>query len=339
MKPAISTVTPQALTVQADVNEVIKAFATAQDVKPSSRTIYARIMRDFFGWVASTGRTASALTLADVIAYKEGLLAADKSALTVASHINALRRFYEWAEANKYYPNIAKGVHAPKRRNDEFKHKPLSVSKVAELLRYAQATNARDYAIITLMLYTGLRCVEVSRANIEDITYIGENNTRVLMVQGKGHDTKDDWVRLTNDAYKPIAEYLATRKGENGKQPLFVSTSNHTGNADNHTGEQDFNPRRLSTRAISALCKEALKAVGLDNKVFTAHSLRHTAGTNILRAGGSLEQAQQTLRHSNPATTQIYVKMALKERRLTDGGETLLDNLYRSARAQPQRSF
>ncbi len=316
---------------QEDLSRVVTAFASAQDVRQSSRKVYARAVSAFFRWVQDRGASVNSLTVSDIIAYKDELLKEGRSALTVAGQINAIRRFYDWTEASKIYPNIARGCHAPKRKADEFRHKPLSVAKVGELLRYARENlTRRDYAIISLMVYTGLRCVEVVRANVEDITYIGEDNARVLMVQGKGHDSKDDWVRLTDAAFAPVQDYLSMRRGESPKAPLFASVSNHTGKESCHPTEGDFNPRRLSTRSVSSICKNALRAVGLDSRLFTAHSLRHTAGTNILRAGGTLEQAQQTLRHSNPATTQIYVKMALKERRLKNGGETLLENFYKS---------
>lgn len=324
----LTTTTPAALTSRADVTPVIELFAASQDRKPTTRDLYARTVAAFFAWVAETGRTVSNLTAVDVIAYKEQLSKDGKTALTVASYVNSIRRFYTWAEANKIYPNIAADVHAPKRRQ-EFKKQALSARKVGELLNYEASTNRRDYAIVNLMARTGLRCIEVVRANIGDITYMGENNTRVLMVQGKGADEKDNFVVLTDAAYKPIRDYLnAERKGEPDTAPLFVSTSNHTATAEAHTHDTDYNPRRLSTRTVSSIAKNGLRAVGLDNKAFTAHSLRHTVGTNILRAGGTLEQAQMTLRHASPATTEIYARMALKERRFTDGGESLLDRFY-----------
>jgi integrase/recombinase XerC/integrase/recombinase XerD len=308
-----TTTTADAIRVIADISTVIELFANSQDVAVSSRDLYRRTVAGFFAWVEETGRTISALTVADIIAYKEQLLNVGKSSLTVASYINSIRRFYEWAEANKIYPNVAKGVHAPKRKQ-EFKKKPLSVAKVGELLRYEQAQSARDYAIVNLCVRTGLRCIEVVRANVSDITYIGEQ--RVLMVQGKGRVEKDNFVILTDAAYKPIAAYLSTRKGTDANAPLFVSESNR------NTGG------RMTTRAVSGVIKAGLKNVGLDNRAFSAHSLRHTAGTNVLRAGGSIEQAQYMLRHSNPATTQIYTATLREEQRLSNGGETLLDNLY-----------
>lgn len=313
MNTTLTTTTADAIRVVSDVTPVVDMFARSQDVAQSSRDLYSRTVAGFFAWVEVTGRTVSALTVADIIAYKEHLLNVGKSSLTVASYINSIRRFYEWAEANKFYPNIAKGVHAPKRKQ-EFKKKPLTVGKVGELLRHEQAQSPRDYAIVNLCVRTGLRCIEIVRANVSDITYIGEQ--RVLMVQGKGRVEKDNFVILTDAAYKPIADYLNTRKNTDANAPLFVSESNRN------------NGGRMTTRAVSGLIKDGLRGVGLDNRAFTAHSLRHTAGTNVLRAGGSIEQVQYMLRHSNPATTQIYTATLREEQRLNNGGETLLDNLY-----------
>lgn len=318
MKSALTTTassTEIAPLATPDLNEVIKAFSSEQDVKASSRQLYARTIAIFFDWVRSTGRAVEALSLADLIAYKDDLLASGKSSLTTASYINSLRRFYAWAEAYKLYPNIAAGLHAPKRRQN-FRKQPLSVGKVGELLNHERTQSARDCAIVTLMLYTGLRCIEVVRADVGDITYKG--GQRVLLVQGKGRDEKDNFVILSDAAYQPIAAYLNTRRGLKESAPLFASASH------NNAGG------RLTTRAVSMIAKAGLKSVGLADRAFTAHSLRHTAAVNILRAGGSLEQAQHTLRHSNPATTQIYTATLEEERRLTTGGEFLLDRLYRA---------
>lgn len=312
------TISPNGLPLNtgADVHTAIQAFALSQDVKPSSRALYSRTLNTFFDWVGTTGRTVATLTVADLIAYKDELLNGGKSSLTVASYVNSLRRFYEWTEANKIYPNIGKGIHAPKRKQ-AFRKQPLTVAQVGELLHHEQGTqSARDYAIVNLMVRTGLRCVEVVRANVGDVTYKG--GQRVLMVQGKGRDEKDNFVILTDAAYNPIRAYLDTRTGIDENAPLFASESR------NNDGG------RMTTRAVSGIAKQGLKSVGLDNKVFTAHSLRHTAAVNILRAGGSLEMAQYTLRHSNPATTQIYTATLREEQRLNNGGETLLDGLYKA---------
>ena len=315
METALTAAAPQGLTTAADVRRVVDYFAASTDVKTTSRALYVRTLNGFFEWVQETGREVPALTVADLIAYKEQLLTAGKSPLTVASYINSLRRFYEWTEAVKVYPNIARGVHAPKRAQ-QFRKQPLTVAQVGNLLRYERAEqSARDYAIVNLLVRTGLRTIEVIRANVGDIVY--KSGQRVLMVQGKGRDSKDNFVILTDAAYMPIYEYLKTRPdGSTPEAPLFTSNSN------NNAGG------RLTTRAVSAIANQGLKSVGLDNRVFTAHSLRHTAAVNMLRGGATLEQVQYTLRHTNPATTQIYTATIREEQRLNNGGEGLLDKLY-----------
>ena len=303
----VATVNPQR------IEELVDRFIASQDVKESSKLLYRRTLKQYFNWVDKKSYLLSEIARPQLLEYKEELLNSNMSSLTVGSYITSVRRFYEWTEANKFYPNVAKGIKTPKRKQ-QFKKQPLLPAQATALLSYYQDKALRDYAIVNLLLRTGLRTIEIIRANVEDITFKGSQ--RVLLVHGKGRDEKDNFVLLTEKAYRPIAEYLATKGKVNGSEPLFTSSSN------NNKGE------RLSTRSISYIAKEGLKAIGLDNRSFTAHSLRHTTAVNILRAGGSLETAQMTLRHSNPATTQIYTATLNEERRLQNSGEALIDTLY-----------
>lgn len=299
----VTTVSPQT------IEELVNSFINAQDVKQSSKLLYRRTLKQYFNWVGKKGYLLNDIARPQVLEYKEDLLSSGMSSLTVSSYITSVRRFYEWAEANKFYPNVAKGIKTPKRKQ-QFKKQPLLPAQATDLLNYYQDKSSRDFAIINLLLRTGLRTIEVIRADVEDITFKGSQ--RVLLVQGKGRDEKDNFVLLTDKTYKTIEEYLSNRT----TGPLFTSISN------NGAGD------RLTTRSISYIAKEGLKAIGLNERSFTAHSLRHTTAVNILRAGGSLETAQFTLRHSNPATTQIYTSTLNEERRLQNSGEALIDSLY-----------
>ena len=294
------------------IEELVDSFINSQDVKLSSKLLYRRTLKQYFNWVDKKGYLLSEIARPQLLEYKDELLLSGMSSLTVGSYITSVRRFYEWTEANKFYPNVAKGIKTPKRKQ-QFKKQPLLPAQATALLNYYQDKALRDYAIVSLLLRTGLRTIEVIRASVEDITFKGSQ--RVLLIHGKGRDEKDNFVILTDKTYQPIAEYLSTRTAT-GSAPLFTSTSN------NSKGE------RLTTRSISYIAKEGLKAIGLDERSFTAHSLRHTTAVNILRAGGSLETAQFTLRHSNPATTQIYTATLNEERRLQNSGEALIDSLY-----------
>lgn len=296
-----------------NIETLVDAFISSQDVKLSSKNLYRRTLKQYFNWVDTTNYLLNEIARPQLLEYKDYLLSSGLSSLTVGSYITSVRKFYEWTEANKYYPNVAKGIKTPKRKQ-QFRKQALLPAQATDLLNFYQDKALRDYAIINLLLRTGLRTIEVIRASVEDITFKG--GQRVLLVQGKGRDEKDNFVLLTDKTYKPIAEYLASRVNIKSSEPLFTSTSN------NSKGE------RLTTRTISYIAKEGLKAIGLDEKSYTAHSLRHTTAVNILRAGGSLETAQFTLRHSNPATTQIYTATLNEERRLQNSGEALIDILY-----------
>jgi integrase/recombinase XerD len=302
-----------AIVIPQRIEELVDRFIGAQDIRQSSKLLYRRTLKQYFNWVKNKNYLLSEIARPQLLEYKEELLNSNLSSLTVGSYITSVRRFYEWTEANKYYPNVAKGIKTPIRKQ-QFKKQPLLPEQATALLSYYQNKALRDYAIISLLLRTGLRTIEVIRVNINDIIFKGSQ--RVLLIQGKGRDERDNFVILTEKAYQPIAEYLATRGKVNSSEPLFTSTSN------NSKGE------RLTTRTISYIAKEGLKAIGLNEKSFTAHSLRHTTAVNILRGGGSLEQAQMTLRHSNPATTQIYTATLNEERRLQNSGEALIDSLY-----------
>lgn len=293
---------------------LVATFIASQDVRESSRKLYTRTLSQFFGWIEREHKVLSTLTRQDVLEYKDSLQEESLSSLTISSYITAVRKFYEWAEAEKLYPNIAKGIKTP-RRVQAFKKQHLTDAKSSELLAHFQSLSLRDYAIVNLILRTGLRTIEVVRADIEDITFKGER--RVLKVWGKGHGEKDDFVVLSDKAYIPIKNYLAAaRKGAKSGEPLFTSTSHQN------------NGSRLTTRTISAICKDGLKAIGLDGKEFTAHSLRHTTAVAILKHGGQITDVQSVLRHSSPVTSQIYTESVKEELRLQNAPELTLDEAF-----------
>lgn len=311
----ITASTPKDLVSNGSYNwrDLVATFVSNQDTKESSRNTYTRTLSQFFAWINNEGKTLDSLQREDILSYKDYLFSLGLSNLTICSYIVAVRKFYEWTEAEKLYPNIAKSVKTPKRRQ-AFKKQHLSDEKSQELLQHFQDMSLRDYAIVNLVLRTGLRTIEVVRANVEDITFKGER--RVLKVWGKGKDTKDDFVVLSEKAYEPIKTYLNTRKGAKGGEPLFTSQSRQ------NSGE------RLTTRTISGLCKSGLVAIGLEGKEFTAHSLRHTTAVAILKHGGSLTDVQGVLRHSSPVTSQIYTESVKEELRLQNAPELMLDEAF-----------
>ena len=89
-----------------------------------------------------------------------------------------------------------------------------------------------------------------------------------------------------------------------------------------------------------------MKEAGFDSDRLTAHSLRHTAGTAVMEMTGNLYTAQRYMRHSNPATTEIYLHNETEQQEAataqqlynlyhgTETGETLQEIISRMTPAQ-----
>ncbi len=304
---------------------VVEAWVRQLDCADSSRHLYRRALRQFFTWVERSGRTLSALTRADIIEYRDALLNGTatedgkaKSALTTGSYLTAVKLFYKWLhENNALITNITEGVKAPRRTN-KFEREPLTAAQAQALVEEVEATgNTRDAALINLLLRTGMRTIEAERANIEDMQLLG--GQVVLYVQGKGHVGKDNFVIITDKCRASIAAYLATRPNAEPTAPLFVSDSTN-----------DSRGGRLSTRSISGIVKHHLTAIGLNSRSYTAHSLRHTYGTRLLRSTNNMEYVQKQMRHVSINTTNKYTYHEDAERRieLAQQQQYNIDNIY-----------
>ena len=309
VKVAGIEVTPSLQSLQ-DWRGIVAYFVGYQDVKESSRKLYAKTLSQFFLWVEKTGRDLSQMTRTDILEYVDSLKEEGLSPLTIGSYLVAVRKFYEFAESEKVYPNIAQGVKSPKKEN-LYQKNYLHRDEIENLLSVYEEKSLRDFAIVNLLVRTGLRTIEVVRANVGDIDIV--NGKRVLYVWGKGHDEKDDFVVLTDKTYLPIRRYLDSRKGVKPGEPLFSSESRQ------NYGE------RLTTMTISTIAKNALREIGLDSHSYTAHSLRHTTASMILEKGGTLLDVKKVLRHTSVETSEIYTRMKEEEDRIQTPPEALLD--------------
>lgn len=295
----------------ADYDEVLTSFLNGLDIMETSRETYRWGLVRFFKWIRSSGRSLETLSPADIMSFKNSLMKEKLSPLTIGGYVTAVRMFYSWTETSLLYPNIARSVRPPRGRKG-FRKCALSPQESASLLDYLKERSLRDYAIVNLILRTGLRTIEVSRADIGDV--VRKRGKRVLKVWGKGADEKDAYVILGQPVWGPIQEYLGQRKASSKTDPLFVTEGK------GHKGV------RMAPRSIQYLCKEALKAIGLNGHEYSAHSLRHTTGVLILKNGGDWKDVQRVLRHASPATSQIYTASIEEEMRLDSNPEGLLDD-------------
>lgn len=279
---------------------LVEDFLAEQDISEASRQAYKRSLRQFVLWLQDTGRASrmESLHRVDIVAYRDSLQSSGKSAYTVSSYLVAVRRFYQWLESNRIFPDITRGVRGA-RKPKGFRKEILSQAQLRQALGAIQRSNLdglRDYAMLNLLARTGLRTVEVARASVGDISQAPEcqADERILWIQGKGRDAKDEFVLLTKEAWQPIQDYLRARGWPGREEALFCSYS------DRNAGEP------LTTRSLSRIVKQALRAIGLDDLKLTAHSMRHTAISLAVLGGASLQQAQAMARHSDPKITLTY---------------------------------
>ena len=76
------------------------------------------------------------------------------------------------------------------------------------------------------------------------------------------------------------------------------------------------------------ICKQALRAIGLDSHEFSAHSLRHSCAVMLMKNGADWKDVQRVLRHSSPVTTQIYTATIEEEIRLDYNPESILNEVF-----------
>ena len=238
---------------------------------------------------------------------------------TIAQYLRSVCQFFRWTAANNLYPDIAANIHAPKLRHDRHSKEALTAPEVLAIEksiaqraqeRTQAAQNAqkdtagrmqrsteqgkRLYAMYLLAVNAGLRTVEISRANIKDLETKGGQTW--LYIWGKGRTEADQKKPIAPEVAAAVKEYLKSRTDKpTGNSPLFVSTGNRSGG------------KRIATTTISTMLKRAMQEAGFDSERITAHSLRHTAGTNVQEITGNLYATQLYMRHSNPATTEIYL--------------------------------
>ena len=141
---------------------------------------------------------------------------------------------------------------------------------------------------MTLLLRLGLRRDEVARLGLDDIDW----RAGTIRVRGKGNC--HERLPLPPDVGRRLAEYLRdARPADAQGRAVFV---------------RHFAPHHvLGAARVSGIVADAARRAGLGR--VHAHRLRHTAATELLRAGASLPEIGQILRHRRTETTAIYAKV------------------------------
>ncbi|MGX9948303.1 tyrosine-type recombinase/integrase [Bradyrhizobium denitrificans] len=169
---------------------------------------------------------------------------------------------------------------------------PDEVEAVVASVRINPRRGARDYAMLLLMARLGLRAPEVIAIQLDDIDWrAGE-----LLVRGKGQ--RHDRLPIPSDVGEAISRYLQNERTSATTRTLFVT---------HRAPNRPFKDSQI----INDILKEAFAATGVKppSPYVGSHVLRHSLATNMVRAGASLEEVGDLLRHRSRATTMIYAKL------------------------------
>ena len=199
--------------------------------------------------------------------------------------VRALLRYGHWAGLIESDLSGAVLPMADRRRS--LLPQGLTEAQVRALLHSCdrrRSIGRRDYAVIVLMLRLGLRASEVAALQLDDIDW------RAGTVTVHGKNARVDQLPLPADVGEAIAGYLQRGRPRTPTREVFVeATPPHAS---------------LGCGAVSSVVRRASVRVGL--APFGAHRLRHTAACQMLRAGGSLAEIGQVLRHDSAQTTAEY---------------------------------
>ncbi len=285
-------------------SQIIEEFSASivrADLSPRTVSSYRHDLKMFFRWFEPSRKVDIAeLSAIDLINYRrhmvkdQGLRPA-----TVNRRIQALRSFCRWARREGLLDEDPSVEVKPLRTVPRRRPMGLSESEVHGLLRAAgqggQGLSKRNYALLQLMLQTGLRVGEVAALRVADVV-LRERSGLARVRQGKGLKARE--VPVNSAARRALRLYLDMRAPLEPDDPLFLT--------------KRMTP--LSIRVIqSTVCNTAHRAKILRLGV-TPHTLRHTFALAYLRRNpGKLVELASLLGHDSLDTTAIYVAPSIED--------------------------
>ena len=259
-----------------------------QPLSPHTVRAYQVRMQHFLGFLGENiSQYKDALTNSDTRDYvardyklylKQEL---KSSPQTVNAYLTAIDSFYIFLGLGK--------VKAKREDLPNLAPQALTQKEQKDFLRATEdCKSTRDQALATLLFYTGLRISECAALNIDDIA-LSERKGLVIVRAGKGGGYRE--IPLNSQCRDALQKWIANRKKkfkDNLDPAFFISNHGH----------------RLSVDGIDHAIRKLAKAARLEG--VSAHTLRHTCLTNLVRAGNDMVMVAQIGGHKKLETTMRY---------------------------------
>jgi site-specific recombinase XerD len=213
------------------------------------------------------------------------------------SSVRAMLKYFFKKE--KISSNVASIIDTPKIHDKDIIR--LEVDEVTNLLNltengnnltkmqksFHKHTKARDFAMLSLFLGTGIRISECVGLNIDDIDF----NNNAFKVTRKGGNKVI--LYFGEEVTSALKQYLVERNSNpnvpQAENALFLSLQN----------------KRIGVRAVEKLVKK-YAAIVTPLKNITPHKLRSTYGTNLYRETNDIYIVADVLGHKDVNTTRKH---------------------------------
>ena len=219
----------------------------------------------------------------------------NNSANTRARKTITLRGFFKYLCTHEKLIENNPAENLPSPRTAKALPHFLSLQQSMDLLKAVDGPfKERDYCILVLFLNCGMRLSELVGIDLNDIEY----DTHMIRITGKGN--KQRMVYLNDACLEAIRRYLVVRPKDqvSDRNALFLSNRR----------------QRISPKTVQHLVKKYLGEIGLDQKGYSVHKLRHTAATLMYQYGDvDIRVLKDILGHENLGTTEIYTHVSDKQ--------------------------
>lgn len=271
----------------------------AEDFSENSIKNYISDIRVFYKWYIEIDITQNLknITYYHFNSYKDYLIHNKRSKpSSINRAIQSLRSFFQFLISIKFLNNNPSAKIKFLRRVKRIQPKSLTKSDIHKLLSVtshsAHGTQKRNYAIVQILLQTGIRVGELVNLEIRDLT-LYDRSGELRIVNAKGG--KERVIFLNSYARRALRNYFED-KDVTERQSIFISKQN----------------KKMTVRAVQKVIDNLSGKAGIKN--MSPHTLRHTFAINYLRSNPEcLVELSAILGHESLDTTSIYT-IASKER-------------------------
>lgn len=256
---------------------------------------YEGDMRDFEKYVTKEiCKDFSEIRYADLRMWTNYMEKCGLSAPTRARKISTVRSFFRYAKKMEWIQfNPSEALETPKLPKKQ--PKTISMDDARNLLTCSEnnqknhVTHFRDYTIVSMFLFTGIRREELSNIMVHDVNM----EQRTILIHGKGD--KERIVYINDALYDILSEYMSTYRKllSTADASKFLFTSKKR--------------EKLSVNSINIIVNKAMESAGIKEYGASAHILRKRFATTSFMKTRDIATVSKILGHSSPTVTMRYV--------------------------------